>query len=331
MYTDEDLEYAVEKGIFSSQSIKQFRNEIVRRDNTHLADEEKFRLVASFNDIFVVIACGLLLASITWGFYSTSATLAAGLVALTSWVLAEFFVLKRKMALPAIFLLITFTGAIFLLILSTQDLLSEESYMYAAIGAVVASWMHWKRFMVPITVAVGTISLVVFIISILLTYIPEVRSHINTLILISGLAVFSLALRWDSADLERVTRKTDIAFWLHLAAAPLIVHPIFISLSDFGGSVSLLNLFSIIGLYLFLTMVSLVVDRRAFMVSSLVYFLTALIQIFNEYGFEGNSLAYLGMIIGFSLLLLSGFWHSVRKAILSIMPAIIKRKVPTAS
>ena len=53
MYTDEDLEHAVKQGIFSRESVERFRQEMLRDRNTHTADEENFRLVASFNDIFV--------------------------------------------------------------------------------------------------------------------------------------------------------------------------------------------------------------------------------------------------------------------------------------
>ena len=41
-----------------------------------------------------------------------------------------------------------------------------------------------------------------------------------------GLAIFATAMKFDMSDRNRVTQRTDIAFWLHLLAAPLIVHSI---------------------------------------------------------------------------------------------------------
>ena len=41
-----------------------------------------------------------------------------------------------------------------------------------------------------------------------------------------GIAVFLAAMKFDMSDRNRVTQRTDIAFWLHLLAAPLIVHSI---------------------------------------------------------------------------------------------------------
>ena len=42
------------------------------------------------------------------------------------------------------------------------------------------------------------------------------------LMFVAGLGVFAFAMRWDLQDPERITRRSDVAFWLHLAAAPLI-------------------------------------------------------------------------------------------------------------
>ena len=99
MYTDDDLQQAVEKGIFTASAVEQFRQDRLQRRNTHFADEEDFKLVSSFNDIFVLMACALLLLSTGWALQAASPSLAALVVAGLSWILAEFFVLKRKMAL----------------------------------------------------------------------------------------------------------------------------------------------------------------------------------------------------------------------------------------
>jgi hypothetical protein len=46
-----------------------------------------------------------------------------------------------------------------------------------------------------------------------------------------GLRVFAAAMSFDLSDRDRMTRRSDCAFWLHLLAAPLIVHSL-ISLID---------------------------------------------------------------------------------------------------
>jgi hypothetical protein len=63
MYTEEDLNNAVKQAIFNQSSVDNFRQFIAIGKNTNQVDEENFKLIGSFNDIFVVIACLLLLFS----------------------------------------------------------------------------------------------------------------------------------------------------------------------------------------------------------------------------------------------------------------------------
>lgn len=328
MYTDNDLERAVDKGIFTASAVEQFRHDALQRRNTHFADEEDFKLVSSFNDIFVLMACALLLLSTGWVLQGISTPLAAVVVAVLSWGLAEFFVLKRKMALPGIFLLVSFVGSIFAAVVLALGLPSENGFMLAGSIAAITAWCHWKRFKVPITVAAGTASAVVFIVSLLVSLFPELKHYLSGLMFCGGLVVFFVAMSWDSADLKRVTGKSDVAFWLHLTAAPLIVHPIFSTLGIFEGEQSSAALTLIMGLYILLTLASLIIDRRAFMVSSLIYVLAALTKLLETYGLAGDSFAYVGVFIGFSLLLLSGFWHKVRYQLVVRLPASWQAKVP---
>lgn len=328
MYTDDDLQQAVDRGIFTASAVKQFRHDALQRRNTHFADEEDFKLVSSFNDIFVLMACALLLLSTGWVLQAISAPLAALVVAVLSWGLAEFFVLKRKMALPGIFLLVSFVGGVFAAMVLALGLPSENGFMLAGSIAAIAAWGHWKRFRVPITVAAGTASAVVFIVALLVSLFPSLKSYLSWLMFGGGLVVFIVAMRWDAADLKRVTGKSDVAFWLHLTSAPLIVHPIFSTLGIFDGQHSSPTLAFIMGLYVLLTLVSLVIDRRAFMVSALIYVLVALTKLLDTYGLAGDSFAYVCVFIGFSLLLLSGFWHKVRAQLVKCLPASWQAKVP---
>jgi len=328
MYTDEDLENAITKGIFTEESVQRFRLHVSSQSVTQAVDEENFRLLASFNDIFVVIACTLLMFSVSWVTHNIHPVLAMASIAVLSWGLAEFFVLKRKMALPAIFLLITYVGGVFVLIQSFFESSSEMSLMLSGAISSLAAWLHWRRFKVPITIAAGAATAVVFVIALAVSLIPSFKEYISYLIFMSGLIVFYVAMRWDASDLNRVSGSSDVAFWLHLVSAPLIVHPIFTNLGILEGNDSVLSVIIVVALYILLSIISIAIDRRAFMVSSLAYVLYALTALFNIYGFAGDSFAYVGVIIGFSLLLLSGFWHRTRAIMYKIMPIYIKNHVP---
>lgn len=330
MYTDEDLEKAVEKGILDEDSVDNFRHFISQRKLTGVLDEENLRLIGSFNDVFVVIACLLLLFSSAWVVNTVHPAFAMSVVASLSWGLAEFFVRKRKMALPAIVLLISFVTAVFATCVLLFDKPTETAYMLAAAVTSVATWMHWRRFKVPLTVAAGTATAVIFVIALLLSLYPGLKEFVLYLVFFSGVVTFIIAMLWDSADLNRKTKKSDVAFWLHLVSAPLIVHPIFATLGVFQGSEGVLSVLVIVLLYVVLTAISLTIDRRAFMVSSLIYVLYALTSLLQIYGMAGDSFAFIGVVIGSSLLLLSGFWHKSRSVLIGYLPAYIQRRVPIA-
>ena len=66
MYTDEDLYSAVKAGVLKEESVNSFRKYMEASRNTKSEDEENFRLISGFNDIFVVVASLLFLISSAW-------------------------------------------------------------------------------------------------------------------------------------------------------------------------------------------------------------------------------------------------------------------------
>jgi len=328
MYSNEDLKDAIQKGIFKEEDVEKFRSYISESKHSPSVDEENFKLVSGFNDIFVVIASILLLFSASWVTHDINPLLSSIVIAGLSWGLAEFFVRKRKMSLPAIVLLITFVSSIFLGVLRVFEQTNESSLMFSAAAAVVAAFIHWKRFAVPITVAAGMLALVVFLISMFLSSSEHILEYIQYVVLALGLATFLFAMYWDASDTKRITKNADVAFWLHLLSAPLIVHPIFSLLGIFDTHTGNETIVTIILLYIVLSAISLIVDRRVFMVSSLIYVLYALNTLFKTYGIENNSFALTGILIGFSLLMLSGYWSKARGFVLYLMPRFIQDIVP---
>ena len=174
MYSDEDLNLAVAKGIFTDSSVEQFRHLLSTERNSPAVDKENFKLIGGFNDIFVVIACLLLLFSSLWVVEFTTQSTSVGFLVFSvlAWGLSEIFVKQRKMALPAIVLLVSFIGGVFCFV---HELFASEDAMITAIAAgtsFIAAGVHWWRFKVPITVAVATGALIGLIVSVLLSVFP---------------------------------------------------------------------------------------------------------------------------------------------------------------
>lgn len=330
MYTDEDLNLAIDKGIFTGSSVKEFRALISSLNNSPSVDEENFRLIGGFNDVFVVIACALLLFSSLWALNFSTDNKSMGFLVFTilSWLLSEFFVRKRRMALPAIALLLSFVGGVFALSIFSLETVSEFSFITASAISTIAAYIHWLRFKVPITVAVGTAAIVGFLVLLTVKTFPDAKDWFLMILFLCGFTSFVFAMYWDSSDTSRITRKSDVAFWLHLLAAPLIIHPIFSGLGVLEGNESLMSIVVVLILYLLMTLISIAIDRRAFMVSSLVYVLYALSSLIKTYGGVGYSFALTGVFIGGALLLLSAYWHRVRSQLVSRLPGSIRNYLP---
>ena len=337
MYTDADLTAAVQAGIISAEAAAALRQYTEQQRQSPAVDEENFRLLSSFNDVFVVIASVLLLVAVGVLGGSMLGPIGAGFaIAAAAWGLAEFFTRQRRMALPSIVLLLAYVGGVsFSLITLTQ--VNQGMQDAAGVGLVLAitamiaaaSWLHWRRFHVPITVAAGA-GVVVLALSACVTelILPEQAGGWLACLFVAGLAVFALAMRWDMSDPTRQTQRADVAFWLHLLAAPLLVHPIFSTLGS-GANLSVAAGLAIVGLYVLLAAVSLLIDRRALMVSALVYVVYALNMLLKQFGEMGINFALTALLISSLLLTLSAFWHPCRMRLLRCVPQRWLRYVPS--
>ena len=97
----------------------------------------------------------------------------------------------------------------------------------------------------PITVAAGAAAVAGIAMALLAAAlgdrIEDMRDLMLAAVLLLGVAVFLYAMRWDSSDPARLTRRSDVAFWLHLLAAPMIVHPVFTLLGLNDGDATIIG------------------------------------------------------------------------------------------
>lgn len=337
MYSDSDLEAAVAAGILSSDTASALRNHVAARRNSPAVDEENFRLLTGFNDIFVAIAGILLLAGAAQIGGQAHMALGGGLVAAAAWGLAEYFTRVRRMALPSIIFLLAFVGGVFatlggILVPEINPRDGDPTGMIllalSAAGAVMAAWLHWRRFQVPITVAAGAAALVGVVALLVVASVPAIETVIYPMLLLLGIAVFAFAMYWDSSDRARTSRRSDVAFWLHLLAAPLIAHPVFQMLGLLDGDPSISEAVVVILLYVAMGFVALAIDRRALLVSALGYVIYAMIALFREFGAISLNVALAGFVIGSALLMLSAFWHTVRARVVRLLPEQIVNGLP---
>lgn len=350
MYNDDDLNAAVSAGIFTEDTAVAFRGLTIQRRHVPKGDLEDFKMVSGLNDIFVSIAIVLTLFAAYRISITVAPILTGCLTAVLSWGLAEYFTKKHRMAFPSIILLAAFTASMALFGWTVADEvnfpppvarllhpvgISFPIFLLAGIAlslATVASIAHWWRFKVPVTVAVVTATGLATCVAGSLATFPSLLPWVRHATLAAGLITLGIALWWDSSDQARTTRRSDVAFWLHLAAAPMIVHPIFSFVGLLGSTVEIGSRSLIaVAVYVLLAGLALVIDRRAVLVSALAYLLYAishLNDIMSANGSFPDSLAVTGAVAGTALLLLSVWWKPIRRAIVRMLPQHIQIHLP---
>jgi hypothetical protein len=327
-------------------------------------DDEDLKFVGGFGDIFVTIGLVLFLGALAYfsgkvgeslGTFRIGGEAASSATACATWFLAEYFTRERRMALPSIVMLLAFiacclTFFMFLFIGSgggeisaisdrnlthtgvdiTQRLIFFGRVFAAFTATAVLAAIYYWRFRVPVAVAGAIAVLGGVVVSLTYTISPEfTKQYAIYVILLYGLGVFALAMHFDMSDTLRCTRRTDIAFWLHLLAAPLIVHPM---LNPVVREQALTGerAASIISVFLLLGAVAIVIDRRAILVSSLTYAgisFATLIEGTGMKGFVSESVPLTMLTLGAFILLISVGWHPIRRLVLKKLPAGIARRL----
>jgi hypothetical protein len=356
-----DLDTAV--GIVTEAQAAQLRELAQRRERERaaaLGHEERFRFMRGFNDVFFAIGVVLFLLGV---YYSIPAgTSGLLLMAAVVWGLAEILVARLRLVLPGILLAIAFVVLVFaasvglpaegalgydneLLLLPTAFSLLQVLKYYpggplvfavrALVPAAAGAAFYW-RFKLPFALLPLAASLVIAALGVASFLVPRAPAVADTVFfLLCGLSVFAAAMWFDISDRERLTRRADCAFWLHLLAAPLIVHSM-ISLaarplaSGIGritvGTMSSPLALAVIAIVALLALVALLIDRRALLVSGLAYLAAAIGYIIRGDGAEIPTATL--VILGAFVLTLGAGWVPLRRLLLALLPTAISIRLP---
>jgi hypothetical protein len=334
-----DLKNAVKAGVIENSAAERLVAFILTTPAGDAADDERLRLVTGFNDIFVAIGLALFFGAL----FFVAGIWAYAIAPVAAWGLAELFTRRVRMALPSIMLLVIFACSIFIGIAHLfQD--SSSATIWApwwgnhaplvfttsACATLVGVGLHWWRFHVPITVAAGVASIVGMLMGGLAAIMGNGFLNIALyVLLVLGLATFALAMFFDMQDRLRRTQLADRAFWLHMLAAPMIIHSLMANLriSGVGGAASTFILFACVAL------VALAIDRRALLVSSLGYLMVSFGSLANSFSASDGSANSLAsgwgvLMVGVLVLLLSVAWRPLRAWLVPLLPMAVQDKVP---
>jgi len=192
--------------------------------------------------------------------------------------------------------------------------------------------LFYLRIRLPFCIALIAVSSLYLFYTVLFTMAPDfARARLGWVLVLSGVVTLSAAIYYDMKDVHRTTRFSDNAFWLHLTAAPLIIHGLALEVIALKTT----RLFEIIpvlqigpadaaGLLIIIaviTFIGLALNRRALIVSSLGYAFLALGYLFNQTGIGlGTTLTLSLLVLGAAIVLLGVAWHGSRNLVLKILP-----------
>mgnify|MGYP001072081560 FL=1 len=304
------------------------------------ADNEKFCVLGGFNDIFVAIGVALLYGALMVAGGAVAPLLLSVFGVVAAWGLSEVFTRRMRLALPSIMLAVLFAAsfaimAILVIAMFDGDVaggagdraLARSSTMFSGfygvaggLSVTLAAFLHFRRFGVPIDWAIGAGGLIIAALAILGG--PFALAAPAVFYALCGAAAFALALSLDMSDPLRRTTRGDAAFWLHLLAAPLMIHPLVGGLAGPVWSLTLERALMVLAAFVVIALVSLTIDRRALLVSGLSYTGAALAFLARGLGaFSGNGVLILTLLaLAAVVLLLSAGWSRLRGLIVPALP-----------
>ncbi|MCI4645064.1 MAG: hypothetical protein MRY64_09795 [Hyphomonadaceae bacterium] len=346
MFDRNDLRAAVEAGVLSESAARDLERFLTRRSGADASgDPESLRFLANLNDIFLSIGILLLLAG-TVAFSANlilpeeptplRAALALVPAMALSWGLAEYFCLRRRLLLPSIVLCAAFcllTGLAASLIVgnaAAEDIRNSSDIFYAAgnlgmLGGLTTgagALAFFLRFRLPFGLFVLALALAVTAYSGVAFFGNTGLVIGGTLSLIIGLITLTVAVFLDAGDPQRLTRRSDHAFWLHLAAAPQIILGLRgMTLGFFGGSAQTMPASLLLVSLLGFALLSLALNRRALIVSSLLTYAIALTALIGNMGLGVvNTTIFTLLVLGSAVVLIGGGWSTARRMVLTILP-----------
>ncbi len=359
------------------------------RDETLPPGEETVRFVRNFNDIF--LSMGIIMFAIGISFIATFVLLPMTgstdfieygaeaiqegelgkaefnnflfmggvtnlILAAIMWALGEVVARKRRLFLPSIAVMVSFTnfmvtsaGFFFLRFASSNlagkiqgdpgdifELFAQFKTMPLALFSVatLSILAFYIRTKLPFAMGVGSAALAGVVISTIFHLQPDlILRNVWLWGLFAGLFLFVLGMFFDARDPSRQTRFADNGFWLHFIAGPVIFFSVKNLLTGAGTIAANDGFSSIVTLAIVVVfaIISLLINRRALLVSGILSAVGAVWQLVGSTG-SGSVLA-IGItfaLLGSIIVILGSAWSSIRRVLIGGLPktGFIGRIIP---
>lgn len=344
---DRLLPFLIERGVRVDAVVAETGGQAVA-----FSDTETPSFVRGFHDVLITIGIVVALAGL-WGLGSIYAVLPAIIV------LAEILVRRQRLALPAVALtfalaiwtcvaLAMWTGAVSAM-LGASDIfglgIHNDGLQYTLAFPVVLG-LFYLLYRIPLALALAIMGAAVVVPKLILRLFDwlsatplDMATHegVQSMLLVAcAIGLFAMAMRFDLKDPLRRTVNSDIAFWLHLGAAPVLLYSI-LWLSG-GGRGALVGLETVsmrtpvvVITVMALMLVGLIIDRRAFVTSGLVSLGAALYGIFRQGNAQVDTYVFITLLaVGVIVLVIGTGWMPLRRAVVRRLPDSMQKRLPPA-
>lgn len=310
-----------------------------------IVETERPRFIRGFHDVLITLGLTVLLVGV------------GGLGAIIGLLpviilLAEILVRRQRLALPAVALTLAMAIWTAFLCRMIVDALGVPTGGHLSFALEFLSFplimlaFYW-RYRIPVALACVILSFfaVVFVLLIALLETglksPDILiDHPHAVLLLgigAALGLFAVAMTYDLSDPARVSRRSDIAFWLHLAAAPALLYAglaaLFLArfgtLGTLDSQMSDVSTPAVILLVALLMLIGVVIDRRAFVTSGLLTLIVTVTTLLRNSRIEMDNIIFLALItVGVIVLTVGIGWQPLRRVIVGSFPQGLKAKLP---
>lgn len=337
------LDEALERGILTNDQRRQLADleGAAARDN-----DERIKPVGNLNEMFVTFGVMLLsnalggLIALVFGNFTgqggvQSTVLVGVLAAGVTWSIGLWFHHRKRFRLPITYCVlsaaISLASATFIGLSGgiEQDFFSSETPIATALASLVVAIL-----VLGIGAARYRIPFLMLPIAILFTTaVTYAAKHsggdaVSWRLLLGGcgLVILSVAISFDLKDPQRVTRWSDFAFWSYVVGSPLFVHSLFLSVLLRDGMEewfqSSLLWIAMAALTVAVTFAGLLLNRRALILSTLIYVSIVIFRIMTGLSLVGPATMLLltTLIIGLYVTALGSRWTRVRSTFMKSLP-----------
>lgn len=318
MISKELLQKAAHANIIENHQVEPLMDFIQRHRHQQPDDtvglshrEEPLKFIRNFGEVFITFGLVLFIVAISMMELSGH----ANIVPVFGFILiAEWLVRIRRLVLPGIAILM----AILFFAFKTIGL-DYENATSSGLGILcvtsLAFYLRYKISFSLLPLAAGLVAIGLLQIGANVIEHPIIFAGF-------GVLVFAVAICFDIRDTARITHLSDSAFWLHLLAAPLIVHGVMVTMlighQDWLQAIDkevIIAMFFVGFLF-----IALLLDRRAILISTQLYMIYALTQIIqNQLNGTQNVVIYVLMVLGLFVILFGSFWYKTRRLVFGFL------------